>query len=155
MGIPNQDPKGGDCLNILFYLTPKANCELLYDDESIREALERLELSGFSALPIVNKENGLYRGTLTEGDLLWAMKNLCNMDLKEAETHNIMEITHSRDNTPVSISTEGNELMRKVLVQGSRSKANRNRRRPVPVCYLPAWPPCVERSFLIHAKTDR
>ncbi len=45
------------------------------------------------------------------------MKNLCNMDLKEAETHNIMEITHSRDNTPVSISTEGNELMRKVLVQ--------------------------------------
>ena len=117
MGIPNQDPKGGDCLNILFYLTPKANCELLYDDESIREALERLELSGFSALPIVNKENGLYRGTLTEGDLLWAMKNLCNMDLKEAETHNIMEITHSRDNTPVSISTEGNELMSKVLVQ--------------------------------------
>ena len=117
MGIPNQDPKGGDCLNILFYLTPKANCELLYDDESIREALERLELSGFSALPIVNKENGLYRGTLTAGDLLWAMKNLCNMDLKEAETHNIMEITHSRDNTPVSISTEGNELMRKVLVQ--------------------------------------
>ena len=104
-------------MNILFYLTPKANCELLYDDESIREALERLELSGFSALPIVNKENGLYRGTLTEGDLLWAMKNLCNMDLKEAETHNIMEITHSRDNTPVSISTEGNELMRKVLVQ--------------------------------------
>ena len=104
-------------MNILFYLTPKANCELLYDDEPIREALERLELSGFSALPIVNKENGLYRGTLTEGDLLWAMKNLCNMDLKEAETHNIMEITHSRDNTPVSISTEGNELMRKVLVQ--------------------------------------
>ncbi len=104
-------------MNILFYLTPKANCELLYDDESIREALERLEISGFSALPIINKENGQYRGTLTEGDLLWAMKNLCNMDLKEAETHNIMEIAHSRDNTPVSISTEGNELMKKVLVQ--------------------------------------
>ena len=104
-------------MNILFYLTPKANCELLFDDESIREALERLEISGFSALPIINKENGQYRGTLTEGDLLWAMKNLCNMDLKEAETHNIMEIAHSRDNTPVSISTEGNELMKKVLVQ--------------------------------------
>ena len=104
-------------MNILFYLTPKANCELLFDDESIREALERLEISGFSALPIINKENGQYRGTLTEGDLLWAMKNLCNMDLKEAETHNIMEIAHSRDNAPVSISTEGNELMKKVLVQ--------------------------------------
>ena len=29
-------------MNILFYLTPKANCEVLYDDESIREALERM-----------------------------------------------------------------------------------------------------------------
>jgi CBS domain-containing protein len=104
-------------LNILFYLTPKANCELLYDDESVREALERMELSGFMALPIVNQADGRYRGTLTEGDLLWGIKNDCNMDLKEAELHNIMEITHSRDNLPVTISTDMNELLQKVLVQ--------------------------------------
>jgi predicted transcriptional regulator len=39
------------------------------------------------------------------------------MDLKEAELHNIMEITHSRDNLPVTISTDMNELLQKVLVQ--------------------------------------
>ena len=104
-------------MNILFYLTPKANCELLYDDESVREALERMELSGFMALPIVNQADGRYRGTLTEGDLLWGIKNVCNMDLKEAELHNIMEITHSRDNLPVTISTDMSELLQKVLVQ--------------------------------------
>ena len=104
-------------MNILFYLTPKANCELLYDDESVREALERMELSGYMALPIVNKADGRYRGTLNEGDLLWGIKNVCNMDLKEAELHNIMEIAHSRDNLPVTVSTELKDLMQKVLVQ--------------------------------------
>lgn len=104
-------------MNVLFFLTPKASCELLYDDESIREALERLELSGFTALPIINKETGAYRGTLNEGDLLWAMKNLCEMDLRLSETHNIMEIAHSRDNRPVSASTDISELFHKALSQ--------------------------------------
>lgn len=104
-------------MNILFFLTPKTSCELLYDDESIREALERLELSGFTALPIINKETGVYRGTLNEGDLLWAMKNICEMDLRLAEAHNIMEIAHSRDNQPVSASTEISDLFHKALEQ--------------------------------------
>ena len=104
-------------MNILFYLTPKANCELLYDDESVREALERMELSGFMALPIVNKADGRYRGTLNEGDLLWGIKNVCNMDLKEAELHNIMEIAHSRDNLPVTVTTDVKDLLQMVLVQ--------------------------------------
>ncbi len=113
----SQETRGGDFLNILFYLTPKANCELLYDDESVREALERMELSGFMALPIVNQADGRYRGTLTEGDLLWGMKNVCGMDLKEAELHNIMEITHSRDNRPVTVTTDVRDLLQMVLVQ--------------------------------------
>ena len=104
-------------MNLLFYLTPKASCELLYDDESIREALERMELAGYAALPIISKADGAYRGTLTEGDLLWAMKGLCKMDLKEAESHNIMEIAHRRDNLPVTVSTEMTELLQKALEQ--------------------------------------
>ena len=104
-------------MNLLFYLTPKAECKHLYDDESIREALERMELSGFSALPIIRKEDGVYRGTLTEGDLLWALKNLCRMDLKLAETHNIMEIAHRRDNLAVSVGTDMSELLQKAVDQ--------------------------------------
>ncbi len=104
-------------MNILFYLTPKANCEVLYDDESIREALERMELSGFGALPIIRKEDGVYQGTLTDGDLLWALKNRCNLDLKEAQVHGIMEIAHRKNYLPVSVSTDMNDLMQKVLDQ--------------------------------------
>lgn len=104
-------------MNILFFLTPKANCKHLHDDESIREALERMELAGFQALPIIRKKDGTYVGTLTEGDLLWALKNLCNMDLKKAECHSIMEIAHKKDNVPVPVSTSMEDLLMKALDQ--------------------------------------
>ena len=104
-------------MNVLFFLTPKSECAHLYDDESIREALERMELAGYKALPILNKETGRYSGTLTEGDLLWALKNLCEMDLKRAERHSIMEISHRRDNIPVTVTTDVRALLAKAMDQ--------------------------------------
>ena len=65
-------------MNILFFLTPKASCSYLRADDSMRQALERMEASGYAALPILAKD-GSYCGTLTEGDLLWAIKNLCTI----------------------------------------------------------------------------
>lgn len=104
-------------MNILFYLTPKASCEVLYDDESLREALERMELSGFAALPIIHKDDGSYIGTLTDGDLLWALKNRCGFDLMEARSCSIMEITHRKDYSPVTVSTDMKDLFQKALDQ--------------------------------------
>ena len=96
--------------NILFFLTPKAMCAFLYDDFTVRQALEKMESAGFAALPILNKR-GEYRGTLTEGDLLWALKNLCYMDIRQAEAHRIMTIAHKRDNIPVRVTTSMQELV--------------------------------------------
>lgn len=81
--------------NILFFLKPKAMCAYLHDDYTLRQALEKMESSHYAALPILNK-NGEYRGTLTEGDLLWAIKNMCYMDIRQAEAHRIMEISMIR-----------------------------------------------------------
>lgn len=103
-------------MNILFFLTPKANCAYLNEDDSLRQALERMELSGYAALPILSK-NGTYCGSLTEGDLLWALKNLCVMDMKQTEAHNIMEIQHRRDNTPVSVTTKIEDLLTTAMEQ--------------------------------------
>ena len=73
-------------MNILFFLTPKTACDYLRAEDTIRQALERMECAGYTALPILARD-GRYCGTMTEGDLLWAMKNLCGMDLHEAENH--------------------------------------------------------------------
>jgi len=102
--------------NILFFLTPKAMCAFLYDDYSIRQALEKMETAGFSALPILNRR-GEYRGTLTEGDLLWALKNICYMDMRQAEAHRIMELTRKKDHVPVRVTTDMHELVERAMTQ--------------------------------------
>lgn len=103
-------------MNLLFFLTPKASCVYLYADFTLRQALERMEHSGYTALPILNR-SGEYCGTLTEGDLLWAIKNLCCMDLRDTEEHNIMSVEHRRNNVPVSVSTDMQDLVLKATDQ--------------------------------------
>ena len=102
--------------NILFFLTPKAMCSFVYDDFTVRQALERMESAGYAALPILNKR-GEYRGTLTEGDLLWALKNMCYMDMRQAEARRIMEITRRKDNVPVRVHTGMHELISRASTQ--------------------------------------
>ncbi len=102
--------------NILFFLTPKAMCDFVYDDYSIRQALEKMESAGYAALPILNKR-GEYRGTLTEGDLLWALKNICYMDMRQAEARRIMEISRRKDNIPVRVNTGMQNLVERASSQ--------------------------------------
>ena len=102
--------------NILFFLTPKAMCVYLYDDFTIRQALEKMESAGYAALPILNKR-GEYRGTLTEGDLMWAIKNMCYMDMRQAEARRIMEITRRKDNVPVRVTTSMQDLIERASQQ--------------------------------------
>ena len=102
--------------NILFFLTPKAMCAFLYDDCTIRQAIEKMEVAGYAAIPILNRQ-GEYRGTLKEGDLLWALKNMCNMDIRLAEARRIMEITRRKDYIPVRVNTNMHELVRQASTQ--------------------------------------
>ena len=96
--------------NVLFFLTPKAMCSYLYDDYTMRQALEKLEVSHFAALPILNRR-GEYRGTLTEGDLLWGLKNICYMNLRQAEARKIMEIDRRKDFLPVRVTASMHDLV--------------------------------------------
>ncbi len=102
--------------NILFFLTPKAMCAFVYDDYTVRQALEKMESAGYAALPILSK-HGDYRGTLTEGDLLWALKNMCYMDMRQAEARRIMEITRRKDNIPVRVTTSMQDLVQRASSQ--------------------------------------
>lgn len=102
--------------NILFFLTPKAMCAFLYDDYTVRQALEKMEAAGYAAIPILNHK-GEYRGTLTEGDLLWALKNMCHMDMRQAESRRIMEISRRKDNVPVRITASMHDLVERASHQ--------------------------------------
>ena len=91
-------------------------CAFLYDDYTVRQALEKMEAAHYAALPILNRR-GEYRGTLTEGDLLWAMKNMCYMDMRQAEARRIMEISRRQDNVPVRVTTSMQDLVERASSQ--------------------------------------
>lgn len=91
-------------------------CAYVYDDYSMRQALEKMETAGFAALPILNRK-GEYRGTLTEGDLLWGLKNMCYMDMRQAEARRIMEISRRKDNIPVRVTTPMKDLVERASSQ--------------------------------------
>ena len=102
--------------NILFFLTPKALCSFVYDDYTIRQALEKMESAGYAALPILSRR-GEYRGSITEGDLLWALKNMCYLDMRQAEARRIMEISRRRDNVPVKVTANMHDLVQRASAQ--------------------------------------
>ena len=104
-------------MNILFFLKPKAESIYIYDDETLRQVLEKMEKHRYSAIPMISRESGAYLGTITEGDLLWDIKKRCNLNLKAAEEIRIRDIKRYRDNKPVSADAKMEDLISVVVQQ--------------------------------------
>lgn len=104
-------------MNILFFLTPKSEVAYLHDTDTLRQALEKMENHRYTAIPIIGKEDGRYIGTLTEGDLLWALKDREDLSLRRAEDIGIMDINRNRDNEPVDVDANMEDLINKAMNQ--------------------------------------
>lgn len=103
-------------MNILFFLTPKNEVAYIYEDDSLRQALEKMEHHKYSAIPVINR-SGKYIGTITEGDMLWGIKNKFSLNLKEAENVTVTAIDRRSDNRPVSADSDMEGLIDMALNQ--------------------------------------
>lgn len=103
-------------MNILFFIKPKGELAYLYDDYTLRQGLEKLERSGFTAVPIINRK-GEYVGTVTEGDILWTLKNQYSLDLKAAENVPLQTVRNRMKVEPISISSNMEDLISKAMNQ--------------------------------------
>ena len=103
-------------MNILFFLKPKAEVAFVYDYHTLRQAMEIMEYHKYSSIPMINRE-GIYVGTITEGDLLWGLKKLNILNLKEAEDTAITKIARRADYRPVSADSNMEDLMEKAMDQ--------------------------------------
>ncbi len=103
-------------MNILFFLKPKSDLAYVYDDHSLRQALEIMEHYKFSCVPILNRQ-GQYVGAITEGDLLWEIKNRNQFDIREAEEINIMSIERKFDFQCVTAESNMEDLIDKSMEQ--------------------------------------
>ena len=97
-------------MNVLFFLTPKHEVAYIYDDFTLRQALEKMEYHRYTSVPVINKQ-GKYVGTITEGDLLWFIKNEYNMNLREAEKVLVKDIPRNNDKMPVDIHANIEDLI--------------------------------------------
>ena len=97
-------------------MKPKGELAYLYDDSTLRQGIEKLERSGFTAIPLINR-NGEYIGTITEGDMLWTLKNKFSLDLRAAEDVSIQTVRRRMQFEPISIDANIEDLFSKAMNQ--------------------------------------
>ena len=111
-------------MNIAFFMVPKAETAYLYDDFSVRQALEKMHFHGYTAIPVIDRQ-GNYVGTISEGDLLWFIVKgeggePHTMAIEELEKYGICEMdlrSTLEKNPPVNIMASIDELLLRVLNQ--------------------------------------
>ncbi len=103
-------------MNIAFFLIPKSEVIYLPLNCTMRQALEKMEYHRYTAVPLID-EHGKYAGTITEGDLLWKMKNTPGLTFVDTERVMIEEIPRRMTNTPVCIDSEMEDLLSLAIIQ--------------------------------------
>lgn len=103
-------------MNIAFFLTPKV--EVVYEKESatMRRVLERMEHHSYTAIPLINNE-GVYVGTLTEGDLLWKLKNTKGLSFENTNEVRVKDIERTVNHKSVSINSDMDSLISLAISQ--------------------------------------
>ena len=96
-------------MNILFRLIPKEKVAFVFDDQTMRQALEKMQVYRYQSIPILNKK-GDYVGTLSEGDLLWFIKDH-QIDFNQTEEVLIADIPRNKDNVAVDINTQMEDIV--------------------------------------------
>ena len=97
-------------MNIAFFLTPKNEVVCENEDSTMRQVMEKMEYHGYTAIPIIDRE-GKYVETLTEGDLLWQLKNTHDLNFKNTESIKVKDITKRIIHKSVSITSNIESLI--------------------------------------------
>ena len=104
-------------MNIAFFLLPKAEVACVTLDSTLRQTLERMEHHRYSAIPILNRQ-GEYAGTVTEGDLVWYMKNSKGaVTFENASSFLLKDVPLRLSNKAVSIESDMEDLINLAKVQ--------------------------------------
>ncbi|SFA80516.1 MULTISPECIES: CBS domain-containing protein [unclassified Bacillus (in: firmicutes)] len=103
-------------MNIAFFLIPKNEVAYIKYESTMRQALEKMEYHRYSAVPLIDCE-GRYIGTLTEGDLLWKVKNTPNFTFESTNKIWLRDIPLHKKNKAISINSEMEDIILKSLEQ--------------------------------------
>ena len=109
-------------MNVAFFMQPKPSVAYLYNDFTIRQALEKMHHHGYSAIPVLDRE-GHYVGTASEGDFLWFIVKGEGGESHTVTIESLEELKLSglnldpQKNPPVLITASIDELLMRAMNQ--------------------------------------
>lgn len=103
-------------MNVITLLTPKAQVAYLYDDFTIRQGLEKLRIHGYTAIPVLDR-NGIYVGSVSEGDFLWSLLDNEDNSLRRQEKLPLKSIVREGFHPAVSVRVTMEELLEQAMRQ--------------------------------------
>lgn len=81
--------------SLFSFLTLKKDVAYLEDEMSIRQAIEKMEYHRYSVIPILERGSGKYLTSISEGDILFYLKNR-RIEWEETEKKKITAIQSIR-----------------------------------------------------------
>ncbi len=107
-------------MNIASFLLPKDEVAYLRDDMTLRQGLEKLKRSGFTAIPVIDVEDR-YVGVVGEGDFLWNIlshnQNLEDIKLKKLEHMTVRDFLQNGKVKAAPIDTAMENLLERAKSQ--------------------------------------
>lgn len=103
-------------MNILFFLTPKSEIEFVYSNNTLGEVIDILERSTYTAIPIINRK-GEYKGTISEGDILWTLKNETGYNAGTLMDMKVSRLERSQKYDPVKVNAEVQDMFNRAMNQ--------------------------------------
>ena len=101
-------------MNIASFLLPKAEVAYLRDDMTLRQGLEKLRRSGFTAIPVIDMEDR-YVGVISVGDFLWNIlaynQSLESITLKSLESMTVRDFVQNGKVRSARIDTAMENLL--------------------------------------------
>ncbi len=101
-------------MNIVFLLKQKSQVAYVYEDSTLRQALEKLRTHGYTAIPVISR-SGEYIGTISDGDCLWFLVDNNVGDMKAAENYPVKKLLVKERHHPVNIASTMQDLLAGVM----------------------------------------
>ena len=101
-------------MNIAYFLLPKSEVAYLRENMTVRQGLEKMKRSGFTAIPVIDRQNR-YKGVISEGDFLWSIlqitESLEEVSMKNMEDLSVKDILSPGRTKAVCIDKTMEELL--------------------------------------------
>ena len=103
-------------MNVAMFLSPKSEIAFLYDDMTLRQAMEKMEYHRYQCLPVLTRD-GRYSGVVTEGDLLWAFKKAPDVTFADAEHMMLSDVPRHFHYNAIQIDQDMDSLITAAYLQ--------------------------------------